>query len=173
MKGVIIQGSSRSKGNTHKIASYLQELTGFDIIDLRTKRIGPFDYEFNNHNDDFIPLITEIANTYDTLIFATPVYWYAMSGIMKNFFDRITDCLKTEKETGRKLREKSMAMVSCGSDAHLKEGFEMPFRESAHYLGMAYLGGVHTWIENDEIPEEVKKALHRMALKTADFHRSI
>jgi len=49
---------------------------------------------------------------------------------MKTFFDRITDCLKIEKETGRKLRGKAMTMVSCRSDDEIKEGFAMPFRES-------------------------------------------
>jgi hypothetical protein len=32
----------------------------------------------------------------------------------------------------------------------------MPFIESAKYLGMEYVGDIHTWIENDEIPNEVK-----------------
>ena len=36
-KGVIIQASSRSKGNTEKIVSFFQEKTGFNIIDLNTK----------------------------------------------------------------------------------------------------------------------------------------
>ena len=38
------------------------------------------------------PLIP-IIEKYDTLIFATPVYWYSMSGIMKVFFDRKNDNL--------------------------------------------------------------------------------
>ena len=159
LKGVIIQGSSRSKGNTAEIVSFLQERTGFESIDLKSKNIGAFDYNFENEGDDFLPLMKEIVYNYDTLIFATPVYWYSMSGIMKNFFDRISDCLKTEKELGRMLRGKNMGMVSCGSDAELKKGFEMPFVESANYLGMNYLGNMHTWIENESIPESLKKDL--------------
>jgi len=155
-KGVIILGSSRSKGNTYKIVSELQELTGFDCIDLRTKNIAPFDYEFKNNSDDFIMLMRTIVQNYDTIIFATPVYWYAMSGILKNFFDRITDCMMTEKELGRQLKGKNMGMLSCGSGPELKTGFTLPFVESAHYLGMHYLGDIHTWMEEDEIPENVK-----------------
>jgi len=34
-KGVIIQGSSRSNGNTNKIVTFIKEKTGFDIIDLK------------------------------------------------------------------------------------------------------------------------------------------
>jgi multimeric flavodoxin WrbA len=46
----------------------------------------------------------------------TPVYWYTMSGIMKVFFDRFSDLLRIEKDLGRKLRGKSMAVISCGAD---------------------------------------------------------
>lgn len=159
VKGVIIQGSSRSNGNTNKIVSFVQKETGFDTIDLKSKQIGGFDYDFKNKEDDFLPLMEEITRNYDILIFATPVYWYSMSGIMKNFFDRITDCLRMEKEIGERLRGKAMGMISCGSDSKLKKGFEMPFAESAHYLGMHYLGSIHTWIENEMISTPLKKEL--------------
>ena len=62
-------------------------------------------------------------------------------------FDRITACLKTEKETERKLRGKNMAAMSCGSDSIKHEGFFFPFEKSANYLGMHYSGHIHTWIE--------------------------
>ncbi|WP_103070707.1 flavodoxin family protein [Aquimarina sediminis] len=158
-KGVLLQGSSKSNGNTNKIITYIQEKTGFDIIDLKSKNIGAFDYEFKNQDDDFIPLMKNIVETYDIIIFATPVYWYAMSGILKNFMDRITDCLKIEKEIGRQLRGKTMGMISCGSDAELKEGFTMPFIETANYLGMHYLGDIHTWIEDEKITKSLQHEL--------------
>ena len=159
-KGVIIQGSSRSNGNTNKIVSFIQKETGFDIIDLKSKQIGGFDYNFKNRDDDFLPLMEEIVNNYNIIIFATPVYWFSMSGIMKIFFDRITDCLKIKKEIGRKLRGKTMGMISCGSDSELKKGFKMPFVESANYLGMHYLGDIHTWIEEEIISESMKTELN-------------
>jgi len=157
--GIIILGSSASKGETYQMCAFLREQTGFPIIDLKTKDIGEFDYEFKNADDDFIPLIKDIVKKYDTIIFATPVYWYAMSGIMKTFFDRISDCLKTEKETGRKLRGKNMAVVSSASEDELKKGFLMPFKESSNYLGMNYLGNVHGWQENGEMPKIVQERL--------------
>jgi len=167
---VIIQGSSKSEGNTNKIARYLQSHISSDIIDLKLKNISAFDYDFNNRDDDFIPLIKEITENYDTIIFATPVYWYAMSGILKNFFDRITDCLKWEKDTGRKLRGKNMAMISCGSDYNLPQGFPEPFVETANYLGMNYLGDIHTWIENDQITDSLQKELKEFSHKISKFN---
>ncbi|HHC80492.1 MAG TPA: NADPH-dependent oxidoreductase [Flavobacteriia bacterium] len=153
---VLLQASSRSNGDSRTIINYLNATNQFDIIDLRTKNIGHFDYDFNNVNDDFIGLMAEIIEKYDTLVFVTPVYWYTMSGILKVFFDRFSDLLKTHKELGRKLRGKQMAMLSCSNSNDLKEGFTMPFTESANYLGMYYLGDIHTWVVNGVIPDEVK-----------------
>lgn len=158
-KAIIILGSSNSKGETFKIVEFVNNKTNFPIVDLKTKNIGEFDYEFKNSNDDFLPLMKDIVTNYELIIFATPVYWYSMSGILKTFFDRISDCLETEKDLGRKLRGMEMAVISSGSDQILKEGFHMPFKESAKYLGMNYLNDVHCWIENDEIPNEVKVKL--------------
>lgn len=158
-KGIIILGSSNSQGDTRKIVDFVSEQTSFPIIDLKTKNILEFDYEFKNRQDDFHPLIQEIVNNYELIVFATPVYWYTMSGILKTFFDRISDCLKIEKPTGRKLRGMEMAVISCASDQVLKEGFHMPFVESAKYLGMQYLADVHTWIEEGKISREVEERL--------------
>lgn len=158
-KGIILLGSSNSQGNTRKIANFVSEQTGFQIIDLKIKNIFEFDYEFKNRQDDFHPLMQEIVNNYELIIFATPVYWYTMSGIMKTFFDRISDCLKIEKPTGRKLRGMEMAVISCASDRVLKEGFHMPFVESAKYLGMQYVADVHTWVEEGKISSEVEERL--------------
>jgi len=139
---------------------YLSDITNYPIIDLKTKKILEFDYEFKNKNDDFLPLIKQIVNNYNIIIFATPVYWYSMSGIMKTFFDRISDCLITEKETGRKLKSLEMAIISCGADKALKNGFHMPFIETARYLNMKYVADVHCWLEGDKIPVSVKDELN-------------
>jgi multimeric flavodoxin WrbA len=101
---------------------------------------APFDYDFNNTNDDFLPAIRHIGDHYDLLLFATPVYWYSMSGIMKNFFDRISDCLKIEKGTGRKLKGKKMAMVSIGSDDKEIPGYYIPFPRKCEISGNAISG---------------------------------
>ena len=158
-KTVIIQGSSRSNGDTRMIINYLNNDNSIDIIDLKTKDIKHFDYDFKNSNDDFISLMENLVLKYDTIIFATPVYWYSMSGLLKVFFDRISDLLKTHKEIGRMLRGKNMAMISCSNSDSVANGFSTPFSESANYLGMQYLGDIHTWVTNDEISEDVKSII--------------
>ena len=151
MKKVIILGSSRKNGETKKVVTELKRISNWDMIDLTDYQISHFDYEHLNQDDDFLDLIKMITKSYDVLIFATPVYWYSMSGIMKVFFDRITDLLTIEKHLGRQLRGKRMAAVSCSFGNNLGEYFWLPFSETANYLGMEYLGNIHTVMgENNE-----------------------
>ena len=164
-KTVIIQGSSRSFGDTNKIVNYFATLNNVDVIDLKTKNIGHYDYDYKNTDDDYIDLIKHIIKNYDTIIFATPVYWYTMSGILKVFFDRISDLLRIHKDIGRQLRGKNMAMLSCSNSNDLVASFNMPFIESSKYLGMNYLGDIHTWVENDNLNEEVKSIINNFSIK--------
>lgn len=166
MKKLIILGSSRGDGNTRKITNHLRAKEDIDIINLQDYKISYFDYDHKNKDDDFIPLMEKIIANYDIYIFATPIYWYSMSAIMKTFFDRISDLLKIEKELGRKLRTKSMAMISCSGDDERHEGFEMPFKLSADYLGMLYLGDIHVWIGDEvEIGLESKNRMDELLKK--------
>lgn len=155
---IIIQASSRSIGNTNQIIEVFRENYEADVVDISQLNIGFYDYEHRNGKDDFLPTMKRIVE-YDLIIFATPVYWYSMSGSLKTFLDRITECLKTEKDTGRKLRGKNMAVISCGSEETEVEGFFVPFKLTAEYLGMNYLGEVHTWVEG-LVPDE--KVLRRI-----------
>jgi len=164
-KGIIIQASSNSKGNTFKIVSFLQEETGFDVVDLNQKNISHFDYEFKNRDDDFNALFKNIIKNYEIIVFATPIYWYTMSGLLKVFMDRISDFLINEKEFGRSLRGKQMAVLSCSDSDKIFEGFTMPFLESANYLGMDFIGHIHTWIVDNAIPKKVKENIREFVAR--------
>jgi multimeric flavodoxin WrbA len=142
-KKVIILGSSRKNGNTTKIVDEISKEHGIEVINLSDFNISYYDYESKNREDDFFPLIKGIIENYDTLIFATPIYWYNMSGIMKVFFDRFSDLIRIEKETGRKLRGKKIGVISNSHDDEIEESFYIPFKKTADYLGMEYLGHAH------------------------------
>ncbi len=161
MKKVIISGSSRNDGDTKTLTSELIKKSNWDLIDLNDYNFGYYDYEYQNRNDDYIKLMRKIIAKYDTLIFATPVYWYSMSGIMKVFFDRITDLLDIEKDLGRKLRGKNMAAISCSIGNNLGDVFWLPFSETANYLGMEYLGNLHT-IAGKKNELELEKFISRI-----------
>jgi multimeric flavodoxin WrbA len=139
MRHIVLLGSSNSSGNTRKVVDRVIEGHNIPIIDLKTLNISYFDYEHKNRDDDFLPLIREIVK-YETLILATPIYWYSMSAIMKTFVDRLTDLLTIEKDLGRQLRNKKMYLLSSFNSAH-KPCFEEPLCATSSYMGMIYLGG--------------------------------
>lgn len=150
MQAVILLGSSRSNGNTARKVQQLTKTIHCDCIDLNDYTFSYYDYAHQNREDDFLPLMQKIIANYDTFIFATPVYWYSMSGIMKVFWDRMTDLITIEKDLGRQLRGKNMAVLSCSNGNNLGENFWLPFTESADYLGMHYLGNLHTHEGQDD-----------------------
>ena len=163
MKPVIILGSSRRDGHTRKAVDELNKHLGCDIIDLADHRIGHYDYEHNNVEDDFLPLIQQIIEKYDLFIFATPVYWYTMSGVLKVFIDRLTDLLDAHQTLGRQLRVKHMVVVTSSLGDHLGEDFWLPFIHTASYLGMQYQGGLHTVSNRDN-----DEAIHLFAQRLKD-----
>jgi multimeric flavodoxin WrbA len=150
-KGIIILGSARSDGNTRLFVDKLSQKTGFPVVDLNARKIAYFDYDRPGDDDDFLPTILELL-AYDTLIFATPVYWYTMSAVMKTFFDRFSDLLMWHKDVGRRLRGKSMGVLSCSPDDDNDVTFTAPFKKTAEYLGLEYLGDVHCWLEKGAVP---------------------
>jgi multimeric flavodoxin WrbA len=145
---VIVVGSARSPGNTHQLVLALADAMSADIINLNDYEFGGFDYEFKNKGDDFPPLIRKILS-FDRIIFASPVYWYASSAIMKKFMDRMSDLLKIEKDLGRQLRTKKAALVATGSDVIPASSFEAVFQLTFEYLGMHYQGMLYAHCEKD------------------------
>jgi len=158
MSSVLFLASARSDGHTRKICTHISDISAIPCLDFNDFNISYYDYHQGNEKDDFIKVIEQIL-AYDTIIFATPVYWYSMSAQMKTFLDRFTDLLKIRKDLGRQLKAKSMKVICCSSDATEYPEFWMPFKRSADYLGMLYKGHAHTWIEKDDIPAGVKNRL--------------
>jgi multimeric flavodoxin WrbA len=153
---VVIIGSSRNDGDTKSLVDQLGNCLNLDSVDLNDYAISYYDYTHNNADDDYISLMRKLIANYDTFLFATPVYWYAMSGIMKVSFDRFTDLLDSEKELGRQLRTKKMAAITCSIGDNLGDLFWLPFIETANYLCMKYLGSLHTItgkIDKNELTE--------------------
>lgn len=164
MQPLIILGSARSDGNTRQVVEYLKELHDCELLDLNDWNFSYYDYQHRNREDDFIRIIERVLQ-HDTLIFASPIYWYTMSAVMKNFFDRLSDLLKIHKEKGRQLRGKTMCVISCNGDAEDYPSFAKPFELSADYLGMHYGGYTHTWVSQGELSTVAKQGLANLALQ--------
>lgn len=147
---LIIQGSSRSDGNTGLIAKHSSTIHNqIEVLDLLDFRIMDFSYE-GPGKDDFEKAF-DIILAHDMIIWLTPVYWYAMSGIMKRFLDRFSDLLIWNKEAGRLLRGKKMTLISCSGEEEAPDFFKKPFEMTANYLGMEFLGHLHVLTANKQI----------------------
>lgn len=106
------------------------------LVDLSALDIRSFDY--TARPDDDFRAVAERMLEARAILFATPVYWYAMSGRMKTLFDRFTDLLsdRDEGRRGRALAGRQVWLLAVGTDAALPPGFDEPFRRTAAYLGM-------------------------------------
>ncbi len=135
---LVIIGSARSDGDTRQLVDKLLEAVPFEILDLRDYIIHPYNYTEQYPDDDAFMIAIVRMLKHDRLVFATPVYWYAMSGPMKIFFDRFSDLVTTRKPVGRQLAGKHLYLVAVGASHALPEGFEVPFRETANYLSMKF-----------------------------------
>src|SRR5437762_5956558 len=97
--------SSRRFGNTGQLMDRVALELNIEVIDLAGQRIAHYDYEHRNRSDDFEPVMRRVL-AHDQIIFATPVYWYAVTPAMKVFMDRLSDYLELPDllPEGRRLR---------------------------------------------------------------------
>jgi multimeric flavodoxin WrbA len=143
VKPLVILGSARPDGETRR-AIEIAFPNNADLVVLSHHHIGGYDYAHSNDGDEF-RLVMEAMLKHERLVFATPVYWYAMSAPLKIFFDRLTDLLETAKAGGRALTGKKVWMMASGTEEALPEGFEVPFRRTAEYFAMEYRGCVYLY----------------------------
>jgi len=164
---ILINASARSLGDTGLYAQYLHAQGLIKVQDLCSLKIAQYDYQFQNQQDDFLPFISQIIKEHKTWVFATPVYWYTMSGHLKTFLDRISDLLDLHKELGRQIRGKKLGVLAVSSKAEdLPIHFYEPLKSTAHYLGMDYLGDCHAFGDSKNISEYTKN-------KLIEFHKLI
>lgn len=143
MSTLIILGSARKDSHTRTMLSTVFGSTPHELIDLLDYEISTFDYGGSYPDDDQFPELVEKMLECNTIVFATPVYWYAMSGMMKTFFDRFTDLVTFQKEKGRSLKGKRTFLFSVGASSEPPMGFEVPFEETSKYLEMNYVEGIY------------------------------
>lgn len=154
-KVIVILGSSRSDGNTRALVDLVFKNQEIELIDLNDYKIGYYDYNYENQNDDFLALANRILD-FETVVFATPVYWYSMSAVLKTFFDRLSDLTRIHKKMGRAMAGKNLFYISCCDDEFPPEGYHVPFRETANYLDMNYGGNLHGIVGKVGLEQEIK-----------------
>ena len=97
---VVVNGSLRVKGNTDTLLEKLSEgtketdinLKQFVLRDIIIEDCKGCYYCYKHSNcsleDDMQKIHPELQNT-DLLIFASPMYWWGVTGLMKTFIDRL------------------------------------------------------------------------------------
>ena len=157
---LVILGSARSSGETRRAIDLAFPPGTAQLAILPDFAIGGYSYDHLNAEDGFGPVADAMVAA-DKIVFATPIYWYAMSGPMKIFFDRLSDLTENRKAQGKALKGKSVWMIATGSDPELPEGFEIPFARTAEYLDMRYRGCAYLYTGKDA----ARRAVGEEALK--------
>ncbi|RDW22376.1 flavodoxin family protein [Oceanobacillus arenosus] len=151
MKVAVIHGSTRENGNTeyltyHAVPKekgthiYLRDHFIQPIIDERHDAFG-----FHQVSDDHEKLITQMLE-HDIIVFATPIYWYGLSGPMKIFIDRWSQIMKTPHFSHFRgdLKQKQAYLIAVGGDNPRVKGLPLiqQFNYICQYYGMTFAGYV-------------------------------
>jgi len=150
---IALFSSSRRDGNTGQLMDRIARELDIEVVDLTQKSISAYDYEHRNRNDDFEPLMKRVL-IFDQIVFATPVYWYAVSPAMKVFLDRISDFLDLPDllDDGRRLRGKRAYVVCTSIYDEVPASFMGAFLDTFNYLGMRFGGAAHANCRDGYIP---------------------
>lgn len=148
MKVLVLQGSSRENGNTELLANLAVEGIPHTTIRLREKKILPILDQRHDPDgfaavaDDYDEVI-EAVLAHDILVFATPIYWYGMSGHMKNFVDRWSQSLRDKRYAFKDaLGQKQAYVITTGGDEPRIKGLPLiqQFQYIFSFVGMPFAG---------------------------------
>lgn len=117
-------------------------------VALKNHTIDFFDYQASQ--DDCFFEISKKMIASDVVVFATPVYWYAMSAQMKVFFDRLSDLISKRKEDGRALKGREVYLLVNGTGRDIPEGFVVPFARTSQYFDMIFKDTHYVYTHTDE-----------------------
>lgn len=122
MKILALYGSSRPNGNSEKLAETAFEGLEVTHVYLRDRNIKPIvdqrheEGGFQPVDDDYDVTVEQVLE-HDILIFITPLYWYGMSGLMKNFVDRWSQSLRdTRYRFKEEMGKKTAYVIVTGGD---------------------------------------------------------
>jgi multimeric flavodoxin WrbA len=141
---IAVLASARRNGNTGRLLDRVADELNIEIVDLSEKNISAYDYQHRNRDDEFEPLMKRVLE-FDRIIFASPVYWYAVSGPMKIFLDRISDYLDLAelKEQGRRLRGKTGHVLCTSIGKEIDPAYLGAYEKTFRYLGMRMGASLH------------------------------
>ncbi|EFV78379.1 MULTISPECIES: flavodoxin family protein [Cytobacillus] len=162
MKVLALLGSTRENGNSEFLAKKIVEGTEHTLVQLSEMHIEPIIDKrhaaggFSPVKDDYEQLIQHMLS-HDVFLFATPLYWYGMSGPMKDFFDRWSQYLRDERFNLKEelAKKKAYVVITGGSSAKVK-GLPLvqQFQYIFEFVGMEFADYI---IGSGVKPGEVKE----------------
>jgi multimeric flavodoxin WrbA len=150
MKILVLNGSTRRHGNTELLAEKVTEGLSCTKIFLSEKKIDPIrDMRhtaegFPDVEDDYEEVLQALL-AHDTVVFATPLYWYGMSGNMKTCIDRWSQSLRDKRFSFKEIMSQKQAyVVIVGGDQPKVEALPLvqQFSLIFKYIGMTFAGYV-------------------------------
>ncbi|SDQ80388.1 flavodoxin family protein [Virgibacillus salinus] len=139
MSIAVIYGGTRENGNTEILTEqavqglsvekiYLRNYDIHSIEDLRHTQGG-----FYEVDDDYNSIIDRII-PHDILVFATPIYWFGMSGTLKNFIDRWSQTMRDASYPDFKnsMAAKKAYVITVGGDNPYLKG--LPLIQQFQYI---------------------------------------
>lgn len=139
MSLAVICGGTRADGNTEILTNRVVEGLGADQVCLKNYNIQPIEDRrhakegFQEINDDHQAAIDRML-AHDILVFSTPIYWYGMSGIMKNFIDRWSQIMREPKYSDfrNQMSGKQAYVITVGGDQPFLKG--LPLIQQFQYI---------------------------------------
>lgn len=145
---LVIMASSRSHGHTRHTLDQAFRRIPYQLIDLHGKSISYFDYDHHNRLDDFLWVAEQMVAA-KRIVLVTPLYWSAISGVMKVFIDRFTDLTDIRQDLGDGLAGKKLWLMVAGKPEVAPVGIEIPFVEICNHFKMDYQGMQYAYIGQD------------------------
>ncbi|MBP3040822.1 flavodoxin family protein [Bacillaceae bacterium Marseille-Q3522] len=144
MSIAVIYGGTRENGNTETLTELAVKGLNTETIFLKDYHIQPItdlrhsESGFQKVDDDYNKVIDRML-PHDTVIFATPIYWYSMSGILKNFIDRWSQTMRDSQYLDFKttMSGKKAYVIAVGGDTPIIKG--LPLIQQFQYI-FAFMG---------------------------------
>ncbi len=144
MQTLVLFSSANPQGNTAKVVENVAKYSEIEVINIDKLTISAYNYQNQYPVDDFYPLVEKMLHA-DNIVFASPVYWSAMTAPMKQLFDRITELTDVShlKPKGRALAGKRGFVIASSASPQMCEVFEQMFAKFFRYFDMHYAGKLH------------------------------
>ncbi|MFD1412498.1 flavodoxin family protein [Oceanobacillus jeddahense] len=150
MKIGVIYGSTRYNGNTERLTEEvikdLPEVTKIDLKKYQFNDISDQRHERNGFSpveDAYNQIIDQIIDC-EVLIFATPIYWFGMTSVMKRFIDRWSQTVRDENYPTfkKQMSRKQAYIIAVGGDNPLVKGMPLvqQFAYICDFIGLTYKG---------------------------------